>query len=959
MSDKARPTMQFELRIAGVPATAMRVLRFSADEAVNELYELSIDVVCASDTALEDTALEHAASFSFTFGEKRRVFHGVVRTVWMEGIRPQLGDRDHTLVAYRIEVAPRAWLMSRRRNTRIFQKLRVDEVIRTVLAHYHIPSRWVLEHDYPKRDYCTQYEETDLAFVQRLCAESGILTFFDQPSDMMDPLAEITSGLPAEAQEAVRAAADLGAQAVGGAVAGALGGLGGAAGGLSSQLLSQVPGLLGRPREVMVFADASRAYPPVRFGDGPPWQDMADALAGTLRAAVASQLPGAVANLADEGMRAGLSALHIGSQPTLHMRGDHQALNTDDDTSVTKFRRKRTVGSKRFTFREYDFRRPQAELTATKRMHGPTPQAIVDRVTNSVGSLRKLAQGDASSLMSQLRPDTGVLSRLLSPEQMFEIYEHHSGHLFPDWEYARHEPERMGRAATRQDDLAEGVSLCPWLEAGRRFRLEGHGIGRINRDYVVVAVRHAVDLESDGEERTYRNTFSCVPAAVTYVPQRPERRCVQVCLTATTLAADASHIHTEGGAQVKVRFHWDRGQPEHAFNTCWVRVMQSWAGAGWGSLFIPRAGMEVVVIFEGGDPDRPMVMGCVYNGTNPPPFVLPEHKTRSGFRTQTTPGVEGANELWFDDASGHEQLYLHAQKDYGLDVEHDRTVTVQHDDRVAVHGDHRTRISGHAHRNVVQDDETVVGQDARLEVQGSRQTQIAHDDRYAVNGDVHTHVGGAVRDVSGGARQQITEGDMVAKVRGNLSQVVGDGDAPRSMTTHVEGRYQVSASKTLKLSADEAIEISVGQTLLRLEPEKAILKSKELMLAGQGARVRLMVGEARLQADDKIQGVSAAILMKSDGAALGLGSEASVEGARVLLNSPQEGSDELETTPEEPTVIELTDQDGNPIPNHPYRIVMADGSEMNGVVDDDGRAEIILDGDGEVFFPGLHDVEEQ
>src|SRR5262249_44782585 len=128
--------------------------------------------------------------------------------------------------------------------------------------------------------------------------------------------------------------------------------------------------------------------------------------------------------------------------------------------------------------------------------------------------------------------------------------------------------------------------------------------------------------------------------------------------------ASARNIYTDAHGRIKVQFHWDLEGRRDDKSSCWLRVSQPWAGAGWGAQFMPRIGMEVVVTYLGGDLDRPLVTGCVYNATHTPPFALPENATRSGLRTQSVPSGHGANELWFEDGDGREQVYLHAQRNY-------------------------------------------------------------------------------------------------------------------------------------------------------------------------------------------------------------------------------------------------------------------------------------------------------
>src|SRR3954447_8302557 len=115
--------------------------------------------------------------------------------------------------------------------------------------------------------------------------------------------------------------------------------------------------------------------------------------------------------------------------------------------------------------------------------------------------------------------------------------------------------------------------------------------------------------------------------------------------------------------RIKVQFHWDQRGTKDENSSCWLRVTQAWAGPGWGAFTLPRVGQEVVVSFLDGDPDRPLVTGCVYNGTNAPPYPLPDAQTRTIIKSSSSPGGSGFNELRFEDKTGEEEIWLNAQKD--------------------------------------------------------------------------------------------------------------------------------------------------------------------------------------------------------------------------------------------------------------------------------------------------------
>jgi type VI secretion system secreted protein VgrG len=188
-----------------------------------------------------------------------------------------------------------------------------------------------------------------------------------------------------------------------------------------------------------------------------------------------------------------------------------------------------------------------------------------------------------------------------------------------------------------------------------------------------------------------------------------------------------------------LQFHWDRTGTFDDKSSCWIRTMQPWGGAGWGVQFIPRVGMEVVVLFEGGDPDKPMVIGSVYNGTHPSPFVLPGDQTRSGWRTQSSPGGGGFNELSFEDAASQEQVYLHAQRDLDEAVERDHTRRVGEDERIAVTRDRALTVGGNQDLVTKQVRRELVGADSHLHVKGDHRQQVDQKMSVAAH-DLHVKI---------------------------------------------------------------------------------------------------------------------------------------------------------------------------------------------------------------------------
>jgi type VI secretion system secreted protein VgrG len=143
--------------------------------------------------------------------------------------------------------------------------------------------------------------------------------------------------------------------------------------------------------------------------------------------------------------------------------------------------------------------------------------------------------------------------------------------------------------------------------------------------------------------------------------------------TATVVGPPGEEIWVDKYGRVKVQFHWDREGKMNANSSCWIRVAQVWAGKGWGGFFWPRISHEVVVIFEEGDPDQPLIIGSVYNHDNMPPFPLPADKTLGGVKSCSVTGnsAQNFNGIVFFDAKGHEHTSIHSERHMTLNAEYD------------------------------------------------------------------------------------------------------------------------------------------------------------------------------------------------------------------------------------------------------------------------------------------------
>jgi type VI secretion system secreted protein VgrG len=433
---------------------------------------------------------------------------------------------------------------------------------------------------------------------------------------------------------------------------------------------------------------------------------------------------------------------------------------------------------------------------------------------------------------------------------------------------------------------------------------------------------------------------------------------VQACLTATVVGPPGDDIHVNTRGEIRVRFHWDRAA-RGADSSCWIRTMHAWSGTGWGTQFIPRVGMEAVIGFDEGDPDRPIVLGCVNNATHPTAFPLPAQKTRSGFRTRSSPDREGHNELSFEDAAGAEQIYLRAQRDFDSEVERDRTARILHDDRTVVSRHRTVEVEGALTTRVQGDRTALVASDDHLRVVGSRSVTVERDANERVIGERAVRVEGRERTETLGERRSVVHGELTEEVRGAATMLVGRHDAKRSATLVVEGATQLRGSEPVDLVSEKEIVIRCGRSSIRIGPEEIEIASPRVVTRGEGARLLLHEGKAKLKAKELFQVVSDdKVALKSSGASLGLGAEAKLDGAKVLLNSPTRASDDIQVHEPAPTRIELVDQEGHPIPYQRFRVVLASGAHVTGFLDEHGKAEVDIEGAGEVVFPDLADLEE-
>jgi type VI secretion system secreted protein VgrG len=405
---------------------------------------------------------------------------------------------------------------------------------------------------------------------------------------------------------------------------------------------------------------------------------------------------------------------------------------------------------------------------------------------------------------------------------------------------------------------AYGRSNVTGLRPGLRIRVHGHELLEPEQEYLVTRVTHRGD-------EAYANSFECVPFETELRPAivtpRPREFGPQ---TAIVVGPENEDIHTDELGRIQVQFYWEE-QPGYAADaSCWVRCSQSWAGLGWGAQFIPRIGMEVVVEFLEGNPDRPLVTGCVYNAEYLPPFSLPENKTQSGWRTESTPGGGGSNELRFEDAAGDEEIYLHGQKDWTIAIEHDKDQRVGHDESLDV-GNDRSRKVGHDERFEIGNDQSgrvrqhkslIVGGN-QLESIGLSRTETIGISAMQTVGATKSVIVGATMDQQIGAAMTTSVGqNHTLTISGEANETVGGNKSASSnklevrsaddmtlisgkcLNVEVTDRITVTGKEKLQVDAAEQMVFTCGDASITLKKDGTIqIKGKDVTVKGSGTVV--------------------------------------------------------------------------------------------------------------------------
>lgn len=305
------------------------------------------------------------------------------------------------------------------------------------------------------------------------------------------------------------------------------------------------------------------------------------------------------------------------------------------------------------------------------------------------------------------------------------------------------------------------------IQAASLFDLIDHNQDHLNRDWFIAYFqcegKQPQSLEEEGGEgaTTYNNTLTLLPAHRQWRPQPNAKPRVHGPQIATVVGPQGEEIFCDEHGRVKVQFPWDRYGNSDDKSSCWLRVSHDWAGGQYGMLALPRIGHEVIVSFLEGDPDQPIITGRTYHAVNNCPYSLPDNKTRTVICSETHQG-QGFNELSFEDQAGQEQIYLHAQKDLNLLVQHDRADQILHDKHLEVEQHQFSEIKVNDYATIDKDSREHIKAD-KSQVTEAKQHLKQQSAMVQAGSEIHLTAGSKIV-IEAGAELTLKAGSSFAKV---------------------------------------------------------------------------------------------------------------------------------------------------------------------------------------------------
>jgi type VI secretion system secreted protein VgrG len=643
---------------------SLSVRSFVVREAMSEPFRIDLVAVSPHENLDLEALVGAAVSLRVTTGtdyllNNTRLWTGVCRS--MKHVRAE----PTGLSTYELTLVPVLWLLTKRRNNRLFQHVSIPDILDKLLAEWSIRPVWRITREaYPDLELRVQYDESDYAFFSRLLEEAGISFYFKEDGDRGTVLV-----------------------------------------------------LDDRPHETEI-----------RGGAPLPYHDD---------------------NSLVKGKTEHVTEVHVGQ----------------------------VVRPGRYTVRDHDFRNPSFALFSDAPAAPPEDRyeqyrylpgsflieygrsgddargrgaPSLAETAQAAGRAAELLGRTSSSLAGSVRSASGTP---VADDKGVARFDKVAGTAF-----ARRQMEGDRASRRRVSFVSNALDLRPGLV----LRIGGHPREDLGEDrkLLVVGVRIEGGLANEVHVKADLR-FAALP----YLPaMRTKKPKIAGPQSAIVVGPPGEEIYTDEFGRVRVQFHWDREGRMDPDSSMWMRVSQGWAGGGFGMFTVPRVGHEVLVAFLDGDPDAPIIVGRVHNATAQVPYKLPENRTVSTWKSQSSPGAGGFNEIRFDDAKGREHVYLQAERDLAKQVKNNelaavgnnRTQVVQRSETISV---------GHDRSKVVQHNETeATGMNRTVAVGLSRSATVGIDDSTLVGAKWSVTVGR-------GLATQLTKG-LAGLMEGTLGSIL-------------------------------------------------------------------------------------------------------------------------------------------------------------------------------------------
>jgi type VI secretion system secreted protein VgrG len=475
-----------------------------------------------------------------------------------------------------------------------------------------------------------------------------------------------------------------------------------------------------------------------------------------------------------------------------------------DDPVIKRFALRLATRTSRVTRRDYDFEKPRLQLEAAHKGEAEPdledydyPGRFTERARGKHLSQRALERHRADQQLAEGESD----QPLLRTGYFLDLSAHPRAEWNQLWLLNEIHHEGKQPQVLEESITNFGASLPSPL------RGEGQGEGATREEF----------------NQGYRNRFSATPWDQPWRPQlqHPKPR-ILGSQSAVVTGPKGEEIHCDQYGRVKVQFHWDREGQADDTTSCWLRVSSSWAGDRYGGIAIPRVGMEVLVTFLEGDPDQPLVTGCLYHKEHVVPYDLPANKTRTVFKTLSSPGGGGYNELRIEDRKGQEQIYIHAQKDWDENVEHDQKIRIGHERHDTVEANSYTELKAEEHRTTHKDRKTEVRANDHLTVATTQHVKLGTGQFVEAGNEIHLSSGLKVVLEAGAELTFKAAGSFIKLDASGVTLVgpqikINSGGGPGSGT----GAAPILPGKVLAADSDKAGELLIlaqRQALMRATP---------------------------------------------------------------------------------------------------------------------------------------------